>query len=137
MRNISKAIKSETSNTTLSRLVGDRIFYGRAPQKTPYPYVVYFLAADTQIDTFKTKMDDTIVQFSIFSSAQSATEIENIYDALEDVFDDATLSMTGLTQCLMYRQNTIRTSEDVGATPDGSSEVWHYIVDYKLIIERG
>lgn len=135
MKNLFIAIKSKITGSTLDRLVGGRAFAGRAPQKTAYPYLVFFAVSDVQQDTFKNKMDDIIIQFSLFSSVSSPGEIEDIYDALETLFDDATMTITGATQCLLFRENTLRLSEEI-TTPTGTSEVWHTAVDYKIIIQR-
>ena len=137
MKNLTTAIKSKISGTALDRLVGRRVYKGRAPIGTKYPYIVFFVVSDVQYDTFKSKLDDVSIQFSLFSTASSTDEIDEIYDELKELMDDAILRITGATQCLLYRENTIMMSEEPMVTPDGTKETWHYAVDYNIIQERG
>lgn len=135
MKNLTTAIYSKLSGSTLTSLIGGRLYKGRAPENVQYPYAVFFVVVDTQADTFKDKHDDVIIQFSLFSSASSTTEIEGIYAALKSLYDDATLSITGATQALIHRISATFMSEE-HTTRDGLQEIWHYSVDYHIVQQR-
>lgn len=136
MKNLTKAIFSQLSGSTLNGLVGRRIYKGSAPPKTAFPYVVFSVISDTQDDTFKSKISDVLIQVDLYSTDRSSSEIEDMYDALKTALDDAQLVITGATQCLFKRDQMMSVLEDIPATPTGTNEVWHYAVDYNIIMER-
>jgi len=134
MKELFIAIYNKLTGATLSSLVRGQIFIGRAPKGTAYPYIIFFPISDVPEDTFKNKIDSVAIQFSLFSSNSSLIEIEGIYSSLIALLDDAVLTITGLTQCILYRENTIFIDEQV-ITPSGTEDVWHYAVDYQIIVE--
>jgi hypothetical protein len=111
------------------------MFKGRAPEGTDYPYIVFFPVTDVQVDTFKDKLDDVLIQFSLFSSSSSTTEIEGMYEDLKTLYDDCSLTITNATLCLMHRMNMQPMTEE-HTTPDGMAEIWHYAVDYSIVQQR-
>lgn len=111
------------------------MFKGRAPAGTPFPFVVFSVISDIQADTFKDKFDDVLIQFSLFSSSSSTTEIEDMYDHLKTLYDDCSLTPTGATVCLMKRENSHFIVED-GPNPDAGDTIWHYAVEYGIIQQR-
>ena len=128
MKNLTTAIYGKLAGTTLDTTIGGRMFKGRAPEGTSYPYVVFFPVTDVQIDTFKDKLDEVLIQFSLFSSLSSTTEIEGMYESLKSIYDDCSLTITSATLCLMHRLNMQPMTEE-HTTPEGFAEVWHYAVD--------
>jgi hypothetical protein len=116
--------------------VGGRLYDHEAPQGATYPYAVYLHVVGTQDDTFKDEHDDVLIQFSIFSDKiYDSTEVHDAMTALKALFDDATLTVTGGTVCLMYRQQDGLQREDVD-TVSGSQRVWHFHCDYRIVLER-
>ncbi len=135
MKELSKAIFAKLAGSALDTAIGGRFYKARAPEGTAYPYVIFMLVSDVPADTFKDKLDDVLIQFSLFSSASSSTEIEDIYANLETLYDDCSLTITGSTAIWMKRQNATLMMED-HITSNGTVEVWHYAVDYSIIAQR-
>lgn len=135
MKNLTTALFSKLSGSSLDTLIGGRMFKGNAYDGTEYPYVVFMVISDVQSDTFKSSLDDVLIQFSIFSDDSSSGEIENIYAALKSLYDNATLTITGATLCMIARQSATLMVED-HTTPDGTAKVWHYAIEYTVIQER-
>lgn len=120
--------------TALYTAVGGRIYKGRAPDETAYPYIVYQLVSDVADWTFTENLEDVLIQFSIFSSASSSSEVEDLYVYLKALYDNCTLVLAGSTLLWMHRTHaTLMTEEHT--TPTGTANVWHYAVDYSVYIE--
>lgn len=122
--------------STVNTRVSGKIYTKKAPAGTALPYLVFSVVSIVPQDTFKSKIDDYNLQFTFFSSSSSDAEIHNIYDALIAALDDAVLTLTGGTQCLLTRENTIFSEDDV-PTKDGLEEVARCDVDYSIIIQEG
>lgn len=120
----------------VNALVSGGIYSNVAPPGSDLPYLVYSVVSIHPQDTFKSKIDDYNIQFTAYSDSTSDAEINNIYAALKTAFDDRELTLTGGTQCLMTRENTIF-SEDEMPTADGYEVVSRCDVDYSIIIEEG
>ena len=134
MVNILTAIFGKTAGSTLSSLVGGRIYLGRAPQNAAFPYVAYFVVTGMPDDAFKQKGRDLTIQFSIYSTSQSASEIATIYNALHSLYDDCSLSITGHTAIWMHETSLVTMTDDITTLP-GETEVKHWAADYSLITE--
>jgi hypothetical protein len=132
MKNLTTAIYGKLSGSSLSTLIGDRLFKGRAPENTEYPYVVFFVVSDVPDLTFTEDYEDILLQFSLFSSTSSTTEIEDMYAALKSLYDECALTITGATLVWMKRANSQFMVED-HETPSGTSQVYHYAVDYDIL----
>lgn len=130
------AILTKLAGTTLETLVGGRVYLDQSPKGTQvFPYIVFFIVHSNQQDTFKNQLDNTLVQFSIFSASTGMTEITAIYDALKAVFDDAALSISGSTVVWMIRQN-LMTMTEVVTVGSGESVVKHWAVDYSVLVQK-
>lgn len=134
MNNLLTSIMSKTIGSTLSTGVGGRIYLDQAPAETEFPYIVFFIVSDTPDYTFKFDHEEVLVQFSIFSTSKSASEISTIYNNLKALFDDCTLSITGNTLVHFWRQN-LTTMVDEIETPTGTIGVKHWAVDYLVRME--
>lgn len=115
--------------------INGRLFQGIAPEGTIYPYVVFSHINNNQADTFSKKMDDIVIQFSIFSDKSSPVEVHDAMTHLKSLFDDCSFSVTGGTLVSFYRLNDGLEPNEV-TTSSGVQIIWHYHVDYKVIIER-
>jgi hypothetical protein len=109
--------------------IGGRFYFEFAPQDTVFPYCTYHIIHDTYDYTFTDNMEDMIIQFSIFSSTSSSSEVMDIFEYLKTLFDwkDGSLSVTG------YR--TVRV-ERLFATTDWVSEesLWFQVVQYRILL---
>jgi len=135
MDNILTAIFSKATGSTLSSLVGGRVYLDRAPQEAEFPYVVYFPVVVVPDDAFKQKGRNILFQFSIYSTSRSAVEISAIYNALHSLYDDCSLSITGHTAIGMKETNYTTGVDDI-TTPSGEAQVKHWPVEFELITEE-
>jgi len=115
--------------------VNGRLYNTEAPQEAEYPHAVFLHVSGIQADTFKSDVDEILIQFSIFSDSQSSVEVHDAMTNLKALFDDVTLSVTGGTVVQFVRQQEGLQKEDVD-TPSGAQRVWHYHVDYRVVFER-
>jgi hypothetical protein len=135
MNNLLAAIMTKTTGSALSTDVGGRIYEGIAPEGTAYPYVVIMIVTDYQVDTFKNKLEDVIIQFSLYSISQGLTEITTMFADLKTLFDDAALTITGNSQVIIYREN-LTTMQDEFTTTAGTAWGRHWAVDYRIVTEK-
>ncbi|OPY74915.1 MAG: hypothetical protein A4E65_03692 [Syntrophorhabdus sp. PtaU1.Bin153] len=135
MNNLLSAIMTKCSGTDLSTAVGGRIYLDEAPDSAEFPYVVFSIVSASPEDTFKDKLDDVLIQFSIFSTSRGATEITDIHGHLIALFDDAALSITGDTCVWCIRQNLVTMVDEI-TTPTGTETLKHWAVDYSIMVEK-
>ena len=121
--------------TDLYTALGGRLYKQRAPDGTAYPYAVFFLVSDVADPVFAKGGEDALVQFSLFSSNSSSSEIEDAYTYLKALYDDCALTITGNVLVWMKRENATLTIED-HTTPTGTMEVWHYAIDYRVLTQE-
>lgn len=134
MLNLTTAIYGKLSGSALADHVSTRMYKGRAPEEAAYPYIVYLTISDVPNLTFSEDFEDIVIQFSLFSSTSSSTEVENMYTDLKTLYDECTMTITGETLVWMVRQNTSLMVED-HTTRAGLIQVWHYAVDYYMMVK--
>jgi hypothetical protein len=131
MLNLLTAIYGKFAGSALSTYVGGRIYVDRAPANTKLPYVVYFIVSGTPDWTFKERLTDTLIQFSLFSSSKNLTEVTTMYADLKTLFDECTLTITSNTFLYMQETNLTTMVEDITVS-GGLNEVKHWAVDYTV-----
>lgn len=129
------ATMTKISGSALSSDVGGRIFLDQAPEGTEFPYIVFFIVSSVPEDTFVKDIENTIIQFSIFSASAGATEITTIYGHLKALFKDAKLTVTGGVNVALEQENLATMLEDI-TTPSGTETVKHWAVDYSIIVQE-
>ena len=132
MKNLTKAIYGQVAGSSLYTDVSGRLFKGRAPDGTSYPYIVYFVVTDMPSKTFTEDYENVIIQFSLFSTASGTTEVEDMFTHLKTLYDEKPFTITGSTLVWMRRSNTSFLVED-HTTPTGTQQVWHYAVDFEVL----
>ena len=133
MKELTKAIFSKLSGSSLETAISGRLFKGRAPQGTDYPYIVFFVVSDIPQSTYTENFEDVIIQFSLFSSASSSSEIEDLFIYLKALYDECAMTIASSTLIWMKRENATLMVEDHTVPPPGSMiQVWHYAVDYMV-----
>jgi len=117
--------------------IGGRLYHGEAevPDSAELPYCVLLHVVDTQVDTFKNKLDEIVIQFSIFSDKTSPVEIHDTMTHLKALFNDCSLTIVGgkLVHFFWLSDGLVR--EDV-ETPAGIKGIWHFHCDYTAVLER-
>jgi hypothetical protein len=134
VKNLLAAIMTKTSGSALSAAVGGRIYFDEAPEGTVFPYVVFLVVTDYQDDTFKDKIEDVTIQFSLYSTSKGLTEITGMFANLKTLFDDAALTITANYHIMISRQNLTTMFDDI-TTPEGTMGLRHWAVDYRIITE--
>lgn len=135
MNNLLAAIMTKCSGSALSSDVGGRIFLDEAPEGSAFPYVVFKIIASTPQDTFKNSIEDTLIQFSLFSISDGAAEITDMYADLRSLFDWQALTITGNT-CIWVMREGLATMFDDVTTPSGTVGLRHWAVDYSIMAEK-
>lgn len=129
-----------TSSTALYGDIGGRMFKGRATEGAEYPYVVFQIISDVPDLTFTESYEDVLIQFSLFSSASSSGEVEDMFAHLKELYDECAMSIPAVshdvaaTLVWMKRVNATLMVEDE-ETPAGTRQVFHYAVDYEVKIQ--
>lgn len=140
MKNLLTAIYNKTLNSSLSSYVGGRIYLDRAVAGAQFPYVVYFIISGVPDKTFTEDYEEILIQFSLFSASQSATEITTMYKHLTDLFDECALTIppTGSatdTLVWMKRENLTTMIEDVTVNT-ATESVRHWAVEYEILTSK-
>lgn len=133
VKNLTTAIFGKLAGSSLYTDIGGRLYKGRAPEGAEYPYAVYMLVSDVPEKTFTEQYENVIIQFSLFSSASGSTEVEDMYTHLSALYDECAMTITGSTLVWMKRSNAQLMVED-HTTPAGTAQVWHYAVDFEVLI---
>jgi hypothetical protein len=133
MTNLLTAIANKISGSALAEAVANRIWLDDYQDDPPvvYPYIIYFVVTAPKEKTFTEVFTNPLIQFSIFSASSSAVEISGIYDALTALFDECSLSITGntLVWCI---ENNLTTMTDEVETPQGTTKLKHWAVDFEF-----
>ena len=114
--------------------IGGRLFLDRAPEGAEFPYVVFSIVADTPDNTFTDALDDVLIQFSLYSTSSSATEMTTMYNDLKSLFDDCTFTLSPGTLLSMERVNLTTMVDDI-TTPSGTVGLKHWAVDYNVKVK--
>jgi hypothetical protein len=132
MNNLLTAIASKITGSALNTDVGGRIYLDRAPDNCEYPYCVYSIISAVPEKTFTEHYTNTLIQFSLFSASEGATEISTIYRDLKTLFDECSMTITSNTMVWMREQNLTTMIEDV-TTVDGIQTLKHWAVDFEIL----
>ena len=135
MKNLATALYAKIAGSAFSTSIGGRLYQARAPQGVTWPYAVYYLISDVPRDTFTDRLEEVIVQFSIFSSSSESTEIEDAFTNLCALYDYCVLTITSATHLLMDRQGASLTSVPAD-TEAGTGEYWQYDCDFLVSLKR-
>jgi len=135
LTNLLTAIFGKFTSSSFSNDVGGRVFLDEAPTGAEFPYCVYFVVAGTPENAFQKKGKEILIQFSLFSSSQSAVEITGMYNDLIALFDECTLTITSNIFNNMHWSNLTTMIEDI-TTTDGTQTVKHYAVDFVITTQE-
>ena len=115
--------------------VQGKLYKGRAPEGTQFPYAVFSLVAENHTKTYAEHFRNPLIQFSLFSGYSSTDEIEDMYTDLKLLFDEAEFSITNneLVSCRVENAELI---PEIFTTKQWTREIWHYAVDFDLQIQQ-
>lgn len=94
-----------------------------------FPYAVYSMITHIPDRDFSHIREEFTFQISVFSQKKSPIEALTIGGYCTSLFDDCALTVTGYSQLYMVRE-----SERIFR--DDENNVWQWIVDYELTIEK-
>jgi hypothetical protein len=123
-----------SSSTALYADVAGRVFLDEAPEGTQFPYVVVSIVSGTPDDTFTEKLDEVFIQFDLFSTSKSVSEIADMYADLKTLYDGTTLTITGDT-CLWCERVSLVTMVENITSKEGTETVKHWAVDYSIKVQ--
>jgi hypothetical protein len=103
------------------------LYLYEAPQSAQAPYAVYMLISNVADWTFTEGIESVRIRFSIYSASRSAVEVTEAMDALQTLFDDCTLSVTGYGHLYMQRDTAVMFKDE---------GTWAYHVDYNIMIQK-
>jgi len=115
--------------------IGGRLYNTYAPDGTTLPYAVFQHISSRPADTFAEAMDDILIQFTIFSTSASSSEIHTAMVDLKALFDNASFTVTGATIVEFVRQGE-GLSSDTFETTDGLQRGWNYYVEYSVLVRN-
>ncbi len=131
MKALFTALINKFTGSTLATALTSRFYNTIAPQDAAMPYCVFTLVSGTPDDPMGGEhIENCLIQFSLFDASSSPGTVCDNYEKLTALFDDCALSLTGYTHLYMHResQQLMRDPEDPG--------VWHYVIEYRILIEK-
>ena len=137
MKNLDTAIYSkftatvEGSHNSLYTSIGGRMYKSEAPEGADFPYCVYMDVSNTPEYPGGKTIERTLMQFSLFSSLSSSSEIEDMLTYLWALYDDCSLTITDNDLIYFIRGHKTEMRDEV-TTSSGTSGVWHYAQEYDL-----
>ena len=114
--------------------IGGRMYLDRAPERCEYPYCVLSIVSSNPDYVFRGSLENTYIQFSLFSASSSAVEITTICANLYSLFDDCALTVTSSVLVWFARQNLVTMIEDI-TVGDGTQQIRHWAVDYSIMTQ--
>ncbi len=134
MQSIIDAIKLKISGSALETDVNGRVYLDEADDMT-LPYCVWFVVTAPKEKTFQENFRNALIQFSIFEAKTAGIgAMTTIYNDLDVLFDECTLTITGDTFLRMNEVN-LTTMMDSITTPEGSVGVRQWNVDYSVEVQ--
>lgn len=128
----SKALRARLiADATMTGLVGNRIYPGRAPQKPTMPYIVYHRISTVRaatLDTGNAKVPEVRIQCDVIASSQS--EVETVLSRMRVVMDNFRGTSSGVTVLGV----SVDDEQDQPEFYEGSDTVfYHSSLDFSII----
>jgi hypothetical protein len=134
MNSLLAALITKLTGTELWTAVAGRVYLDRAPELAVFPYVVFSIISSVPQDTFAERIEDTLIQFDLYSTSEGATEITTLYEALKATLKNGSLAVAGSTHLWLTQENLTTTTEDL-VTPAGTVGCKHWSVDYSIGVQ--
>lgn len=109
--------------TTLTAIVGNRIYYGQAPNDAAYPFVVFNRASGTKTRAFQEPeaFKREVWQVKVIDRSTSAKRAYDAAQAIDDALDGGTLTIAGKTLADLHHVSDVSYVEDQG------DQVFHHV----------
>lgn len=116
-----------TASGTWNTNIGGRVYYLQAPQGASMPCCVYSFYADTHSWDSGSEFEEVYVQFSIFDSNSSSSNIGTLESNLIDLLN-TTLTITGYTQISLKRLSKRYLIDE--------NRIWNSIIEYRIELQK-
>ena len=115
----------------LSNLLDGHMYADRAPQKSMSEFVTIHLIDIIPDEEYEygRRLEVARVQFSIRSQSSSSARMMEIFKALTEVYDRATLTFRA------QNYKSVSMSREMGVLVKEPDNFWHYAVDYVCILQ--
>ena len=130
MKALTTAIFGKLAGSALNTDISGRLYKAEAPENSAFPYVIFFVVWNTPEYPSGKTIEQFMVQFSLFSSLSSSSEVEDMLTHLRTLYDDVVMTITGNTSIYFIRGN-MTTMRDEVTTASGTVGVWHYVQEYE------
>ena len=111
-----------TASSTLSTALTNGLFHTEAAQDTDLPFGTFTIVSNVTKYTFAGIMEDTLVQFNLFSDRSDSQEVDDIYEKLKDVYDWLVIDDGNDEYILQRQSNRLFRAENV----------WQCVVEYRF-----
>ena len=129
---LTTAIYGKAAGTAFETAINGRLFEEVIPDNTEYPCCVYSIVSDTPEYPGGHTLEDITIQFSIYSSSGSASEVKDILTKLRTVYDDCSLTLSDESLVYFIREGFNSMIETI-ETPEGNITLRHYAQDYNIM----
>jgi hypothetical protein len=116
--------------------IGGRLYDSYDQGKSTTPCAVYQQISARQADTFTETMDEILLQFTIFSTNSSSSEIRTAMVDLKALFDNCTFAVTGATIVEFTRLGEGSLIPESRTTVEGLQREWSYDVEYNILLRK-
>jgi len=126
-------IEAKLTGSAIETDVGGRWYYIEA-DTAEYPRLVFSGISAVPDNVFAKAGESVLVQFDLFSMRSAGiAEIEKMKKDTTDLFDNCNLTLTGYTLQGFRRANIIGPMvEDLQALQDGTTSIYHTIIEYEV-----
>jgi len=136
MNNLITAIQSKITAgpSNFYNDVSGRVYLDQAPEDRQFPDCIYLIVVNVPDNIFNKHGEEVSVQFSLFSTSSSVSEISTMYTDLKALFDDAKLTVTSSTMVIMQRDRLVTFMDEI-ITTSGTQRVKVWNVDYTITLQ--
>jgi len=126
------------NSSSITSLVGDRVYFGSPDSGAKLPYIVFHNIPDAPDNTFTEHYDNYVIQVSIFSpKSDGALAVSNIFDAvaalLEEHLAKTTLLVSGYTtEHVKQASSPFTTIDDMSVLEDGTTGMYIWTIDFNI-----
>lgn len=113
-----------TAESTISSLVGSRVYVGTAPQSAVLPHILITQMTSNEFNSFDATGDLRAVTFDIDCKADRAIEASNLADAVRDFIKD----YSGTAGSETIRAVILNDESDGVESPSDNSDISTYVV---------
>jgi len=129
---IKNALKAAAKDTTLWTAIGGRFYFVKASTGTSKPYVLYSVGMTSTrhaMGQTSPPATDIPIYFDVYSSSSALTEAETIQGYIHDVFNSASIAITG------YAGMGMRLGPEIPIYEEDSG-LWHVSITYYAIATK-